>query len=285
MFNLRHFLTTFSLLAFFVFASLFSVSAQKMKAEEIVAKHLEALGSQEARKKLKNQVASGIVQYRVLRKNTGGDGRIVLASEGSKILFGMTFSIPSYPAETFIFDGKKSKIAFAINNARSEFGDFVYRYQDVLSEGLFGGTLSSAWTLADLSSRKAKVDLDGTKKINDREAYQLTYLPKGGSDLQIAIFIDKETFQHVRTEYRRIISSQQGASPDSSAQQREQRQVLIEDFSNYKKENDLSLPHEYRAYIMLEGGAGTREYEYKAEFSQFYFNQPLDAASFKIESE
>lgn len=278
----------FMLICLFVFVFILSTAgqtfAQKMTAEEIIAKHLQAIGTDEARKNLKNQVATGVVQYTVLRKNTGGNGKIVFASEADKFLFGMTFNIPSYQAETFIFDGEKAKIAFAISNARSEFGDFVFRYQDVISEGLFGGTLSTGWTLRDLSSRKAKVDLNGTKKVNGRETYVLEYLPKGGSDLKINIYIDKENFQHLRTEYKRIISSIIGPSPDASAQQREQRQTMTEDFSDYKSQNNVNLPHGYRAYLMLEGAGGTREYEYKAAFSEFFFNQQLDPNSFSTES-
>lgn len=267
-----------------IFLTTADIRAQKLTAEDIIAKHLDSIGTAEVRKNMKNQVATGGVRYKVLRKNTGGDGKIVFASEGDKILFGMTFSIPSYPAETIIFDGKNSKVGYAISNTRSEFGDFVYRYKDVVSEGLLGGTLSTAWTLADLSSRKAKIDLSGTKKIDGKEAYLLKYFPNGGSDLQIYIYIDKENYRHLRTEYRRTISSIQGLTPDSSSQQREQRQTMTEDFSDYKKVSDRNLPHSYRLYVMLEGAAGTREYEYKAEFSQFYFNEQLDPKTFATES-
>lgn len=262
-----------------------AVSAQKLKAEDIVAKHLDSIGKAENRKSIKNQVATGTVSFTVLRQGgTGGDGKIVLASEGNKSLLGMTFTIPTYPSETVIFDGKKLNVGFPINNARSSFGDFLYRYNDTFKEGLFGGTLNSGWVLADLSNRKAKLSLDGSEKINGRDTYELSYLPKGGSDLQIKIFIDKETFEHVRTEYRRIISAQQGPTPETSSQQREQRQILIEDFSDYKKEKDLNLPHSYRIYLFLEGASGTREFEWKAVFSQFYFNQQLDPNTFNSDS-
>lgn len=208
----------------------------------------------------------------------------------------MTFALPTYPAETVVFDGKKLKVAYAYSNVRSYLGDYLYRYDDVIKEGLLGGTLSTAWSLGALSDRKAKVEFEGTKKVDDKEAYVLSYLPKGGSDLQIKMYFDANNFEHLRTEYRRIISSQAGGgigspslnqganSADASSQQREQRQILIEDFSKYKKENGVNLPHAYRIYVMLDGAAGTREYEWKAEFSQFFFNQPLDPGSFNTSS-
>ncbi len=282
--EIRHIIGTSLLLAFFVLSFGVSASAQKLSAEDVLAKHREAIGA-EALKNTKNHVATGVVQMTVLRQGgVGGDGKIVMASEGAKSLFGMTFNLPTYPAETIVFDGKKYKVAFAVNNARSPLGDYLYRYSDAIKEGLLGGTLSTGWALNDLAARKAKVELDGTKKINDREAYALTYLPKGGSDLEVTVYIDKENFQHLRTEYRRIISASQGASPDASSQRRELRENLTEEFSDFKKVNGLLVPHRYRLHLYLEGQfSGTREYEYKAEFSQFYVNQPLDAASFNVE--
>lgn len=259
---------------------------QNLSAEEIVAKHLDSIGPAEKRRNLKNRVATGLVQYTVLRQGgRGGNGKIVVASEGIKSLFGMTFSIPSYPAETIIFDGNKSKIAYAINNVRSQFGDFLYRYDNIVSENLLGGSLLTGWALTDLGSRKARVEYDGVKKISDKEVHVLSYRRKGGSDVEIKIYIDKNTFEHVRTEYRRVIAARQGLTIDSSSQQREQRQVLMEDFSNFKKEKDFNLPHTYRAYVKIDGSSGTLEYEWKAEFTEFFFDQPLDPNSFAINSD
>lgn len=282
--NLGLFLCTFTFLGIFICSST-EVFAQKLTVEEIVSKHLESIGSADARKNRKNQVATGLVQYTSLRQGgRGGNGKIVIASEGNKSLLGMTFGMPLYPAETIIFDGKKSKVAYALNNARSQFGDFLYRYDKVISENLLGGSFLTGWALNDLDGRKAKVEYDGTKKVNDKETYVLSYFPKGGSDVEIKLYLDTITFEHVRTEFRRIISARQGLSIDSSSQQREERQILIEDFSNFKKQNGINLPHSYRIYVLKDGASGTLEYEWKAEFADFFFNQQLDPNSFAVSS-
>lgn len=278
-------------------------NGQKITSEEVVSKHLASIGSEDARAKLKNIVATGVVQYGVLRQGgAGAGGKIVFASEGTKSLVGMTFSVPTYPGDTFVFDGKNLKIAFAYNNVRSYIGDYLYRYDDVIKEGLFGGTLSTGWPLLAFKDRKSKLEYAGTRKIDGRDVIVLGYSKKGGSDLEIRLFFDGSTYEHIRTEYRRTVSSQIGsavpsvgggvASPpstqgatgaraaDASSSQRELRQVLVEEFSNFKKENSLNLPHNYRAYLMLEGAQGTREYEWKAELTAFFINQPLDPSSF-----
>lgn len=253
-------------------------TAQKLKAEDVLRNHLQKT---ENIGKLKNIVASGVVSFSILRAGgVGGDGKIVLASEGNKLLMGMSFMIPNYPGETIVFDGRDHKVAFAFNNARSEFGNYLFRYSEVLKNGIFGGALLTSWSLRRLESNKAKVSLDGTKKVNGREAYVLDYQMKGGLDLEVRIFIDKENFNHLRTEYFRIISAIQGTNPDTSANRRERREILIEDFLDYKRIGEFELPHAYRIYLMIEGQNRTNEYEWKAVFSRFFFNQELDPNTF-----
>src|SRR6478672_1119939 len=116
-----------------VFAASGIAYAQKITAEEIVEKHLSSIGPPVARGALVNQVAAGLVEYKVLRAGgRGGNGKIVLASEANKLLFGMTFPMPTYPAETIIFDGKKVRVNFAYNNVRSYLGDFIYKNESMI---------------------------------------------------------------------------------------------------------------------------------------------------------
>jgi hypothetical protein len=281
----RYFLPVrfFALIVVFLFFTAV-VPAQKMPVDEIITKHLDSIGTADARRKLKDQVASGVVRFSIIKQGgAAGDGRIVFASEGMKTLLGMTFNTPLYPAETIIFDGKKTKIAFTTHNQRSPLGDFIYRYQDVIKEGLLGGSLSTGWALNDASNRKAKIENEGTKKIGERKAIVLSFSPSGGSDLQIRIFLDASNYEHFRTEYRRVISAQQGITPNASAQRREEKQMMVEEFSNFKKEKGLNLPHNYRIYLLFEGEGPTREYEWKVEFAQFFFNQQLDPKSFNVD--
>lgn len=255
--------------------------AQKLNADEVIKKHLESIGSAENRAALKDATIAGTVRYNVLRAGgSGGDGRVVFASDSLKILAAMSFNIPTYPLERIVFDGKKLKVEYAISNARSYLGDFVYRYPETVNRALFGGTLTGAWTFYDPTFRKSRIEYDGVKKINDREVYALSVLPKGGSDVEVQVFFDKQTFQHVRTVYKRIISASQGSSVDTSSQKRGQRQTMTEEFGDFKNEQGLTLPHSYRVYILIDGETETKEYEWVMKFSQFFFNQNLDPATF-----
>ena len=80
--------------------------------------------------------------------------------------------------------------------------NFVDGNEVVLRDGLLGGTLSSSWALIDLANKKAKLSFEGTKKIDGKEYYVMGYSPKGGSDVDIKLYFEKETFRHARTEYK-----------------------------------------------------------------------------------
>ena len=274
-----------STLCVLIFASFAPIFAQKMTAEDVIAKHLESIGTKENRNALKDLTVAGKVSYTQLRTGGGGaDGNAILASEGTKSLLGMNLSTPKYPLEKIGYDGNKLRVAFILPGTRSPLGNFFLSYDSIFKEGLFGGILSTGWSLNNLEARKAKVDFDGKRKVDGKEMYVLSYLPKSGSDVSIKLFFDTVTFQHLRTEYKRTISPGQGATVDASARQRESRQTLVEEFSANKNEKGLNLPHSYRLYLAFDGIAGTSEYEWKFEFSQFFFNQQLDAKSFNIET-
>lgn len=274
----------------------FSVFAdEKLTAEEIIAKHLDSIGTKDKRDEIKNRIILGVSNFTFLRTPSNVAGKAVLASEDRKTLFGINFGTPLYPLEKIIFDGNKAFVAFINPGVRSALGDFLLSNKLIITEGLLGGTLQSSWGLQDIKGRKAKVENGGKKKINGQEVYVLNYFPKGGSDLTIKLYFDAKNFQHLRTDYIQRIGAQQGQSIgtstrgideaiNNSAKQQETRNTLIEDFSKYKDESGIMLPHSYRVYLSLDETRGTREYEWKFEFSQFVFNQKLDPKSFATDT-
>jgi hypothetical protein len=266
-----------------ILTAVIAVPAQKLKPAEIVARHLDSVGKAEDRAALKDATVLGTVRFSVLRTGgSGGDGNIVFTSSGEKTVFGMTFKLPNYPNDTVIFDGRKVKVTFPISNARSPIGDFLYQYNEAVNKGVFGGTLTTGWALYESRIKNARIESEGKKKVDGVEYYAVSYLPKGGSDLEIRMFFDMTTFRHVRTEYRRTISAIQGSSVDNSSQRRGQRQLMVEEFGDFKEREGLTLPHRYKLYILNDGETGTREYEWTAVFSNFLFNQGLDPNTFAI---
>lgn len=288
---MNSFRTALCFLLLAVFSS--AAFAQKMTAEEVLAKHLDSIGTTQARAAIKNQLAIGEVHVTFISpKSLPAQGRVVLASEGAKNFFGMNLNAVNYPLEKFSYDGKKSKVAFITTGVRSILGNFVLSNDLLLEESLLGGTLSTSWALSNLAENKAKISADGTKKIDGKEVYVLGYTPKGGGDFDIKMYFDKETFRHLRTEYKRTSSASIGRTSrningnqiDDSARQNETRIKIVEDFGDFKTEKGLTLPHEYNLNYSISGQNGTTEIEWKFILSQFAFNQTLDAKTFDIDA-
>lgn len=262
------------------------IFAQKLKAEDVLAKHLDSIGTTENRAALKNMIVVGdaVVTY-ISQKNLPANGRVVIASAKEKMFFGMSLNAADYPLEKFIYNGKNTSVAFVRPGTRTVLGNFVLSNEDVLQESILGGTLTTSWALMNLADNKAKLSFDGTKKIDGKETFVLGYSPKGGGDIKISLYFDKETFRHVRTEYKRTASAVIGQRPEQSSQFSETRLKVTENFSDFKAEKDMTLPHTYSLNYTINGQNGTTEIEWKFNLSEFAFNQKMDDNTFNPETE
>ncbi len=262
-----------------------SVTAdEKLTAKQVIARHIEAVGQKESRDSIKTRVLSGSCKFTV-RNGTGGElqGPAVLASDGKKMLVGINFGNTAYPAEQFGYDGQKLTTGYITPGKRSALGDFLLSENVILREGLLGGVLSSAWPFFDEALNSNLVEYGGLKKIGERQAHELRYSPKRGSDSQIKLFFDADNFNHIRSEYKRLISAQMRSNPESSTtNQRETRYSLTEDFGDFKKESGLLLPHSYKIQLSVEGTGSTYLSEWSLNLSRFQFNQKIPAESFTI---
>ena len=272
-----------SLVAIAMVLPISSLAGDKMQPGEIVAKHLESIGPTETRTSVHSRVIAGTAVATLRSPGTAQfSGLAVMASQGNKTLIGMAFENASYSQERFAFDGEAVTVGFIRPGLRSALGDFLMTYKNLLKTGLIGGTLTDAWPLLNLSEKNQKLEFGGTKKFGGKNAYQVRYVPRGGSDLEISLFFDTETFQHVRTEYTRVISAQLGSTVDASASQRATRYKLIEEFSDFKKESGLMLPHKYKIDLLLDTRGGTFSGDYDLTLTRFSFNQPIEPGSFNV---
>lgn len=273
-----------SVRAFFLLfiLSIFALESngQKLKVEEIVAKHLESLAKADVRTALKSFISVGDASAKFTStKDQLVIGRIVLASEGTKNFFGLNMNSTSYAGERFSFDGKNVHVAFLQQGKRSILGNFIQSNTRIVEEGIFGGVLSSSWLLFNLNENGKKLSYSGMKKIGDNEAYVLGYAVKGG-DIDVAMYFEKDTFRHLRTEYKRISSAGIGLRPEDSTRFSESRLKVTEDFVDFKVVNGLTLPHEYKLSYSITGGGGTTEIEWVFKLNEFAINQKLEANTF-----
>ena len=258
--------------------------AQKLKPEDVVTRHLESIGSAKERAAIRTRIISGTSQV-VFHTTPVGQavGRAVLASEDVKSLLGMSFPSPVYPREELGFDGSTFMAAYILPGSRSPLGSFLMTHSLIFKQGLMGGTLSSAWPLLNLTKRNAELEYLGEKKVGNQMLHELRYVPRGGSDLQIKLYFDRDTFNHVRTEYERTISGAMGnRSYVTPGAGRDTRFKMVEEFSDFKKEGELNLPHIYKINLSADTDAGTFLTDWTIKLTQFSFNEKIDPNSFTI---
>lgn len=255
---------------------------EKLKPEDVIARHLASIGTAEALAAVKSRVIVGNTTARLKLTNAPIEisGPVQLASEGDKVLLAMIFNSANYAYEKAGFDGRDLTVGVLQSGRRSVLSDFFFAHEAIFKQGLIGGVLSSAWPLLNAGSKNLKLSYGGTKKINNRAAHELKY--RNAGDLQVSLFFDAETFQHIRTEYKYTVPAQMGRTSTESASQKESIYRMTEEFSNFKTENNLTLPHTYRLLLSVELPQRTQTLDYGMELAQFSFNQPVDVAQFSL---
>lgn len=255
----------------------------KLAPAEVVAKHLESIGSAEARARVNGIMIKGTCVVTIRLGGKGQvDGQAIMASQGSLNLINMTFDSPAYPGDSLKFDGKKFTASQFKPGARTAFGAFFVQYDIIFKEGLIGGVLSTAWPLLDLKQKNPKLEYAGLKTIGGKQLHALKYTPRKGSDLKIALFFDSETFQHVRTEYEQTIytSDQQRIGTGSTQRSSNARISVVEEFSDFKPESGLNLPHTYKFELSVESETRPALVDWVFNLTSFKFNEPMDAKEF-----
>lgn len=256
---------------------------EKITVEEIVAKHLESIGTAEARSATTSRVMQGSVNVTMRIGGSGSSqGGSVMASQGNMQLIGMIFGPQEFGNEKIAFDGRKLTIGEASPGQRTPLGGFIRIHDFLFKEGLLGGTLSTGWFMLDLAATNPKLKYGGTKKINDRQTHVVKYESRKGASLEVRLYFDAETFQHVRSEYTRTFPPPTVTSPEQAAWQKETQHKLVEEFSNFKKEGALNLPHTYKIQLSLNMPNGAVLQDWVLTFSQFVFNKQIDAKQFDL---
>ena len=259
-----------------------SQETKKLTADDVIASHLESIGTAEARSAFKSVVAQGTVTGTIRVGGNGtSKGGAVMASQGPMSLTGFIFGVQEQANEKMAFNGQKLTLGNLRPGERTRFGGFLLTHDVLFREGLFGGTLSTAWPFLD-SSRKPKLRYVGTKNIKDRKAYVLGYEPRDGGNLDIKLYFDAQTFQHVLTEYQQEFAAPTVTDPKLAAIQRGTRLKMTEEFSDFRRESNLMLPDTYKIQLTFDTDQNPLLQDWVVTLSQFLFNKALDAKQFDL---
>ena len=257
---------------------------QELSAEDIIAKHLDSIGTKISREKIKNLTAVGFSEFESKNPAVRGGGRAVVVSEANNLLFAMGFNSKDYPYEKIGYFRSKVSIPYVNAGKRSLLGSFLIEHNNILSEGLFAGVISRRWPFLNVEKRLPKLKNQGTKKYNGRDAYVLSYVPDRGnsSELIIRLYFDAATFQHVRSEYRREIP----AGKITFGQQNQIASsilVLTEHFSDFKENGGLTLPYAYSADFVSNSGNSLVETIWRINVDEYRLDQNLSEDFFSFD--
>ncbi len=257
----------------------------KLKAEDLVSRHLESMGSVEARAAAKSRAVEGEGMARVVQ---GGHGTLVgpavLLSEGNKLYLRVTFENQDYPHEEIACDGDTTTVRPVQSGQRPPLGDFLFVHHQIIEEGLLGGVLSTAWPLLRLEERRPKLRYNGLKKVGGQTLHRLEYRArKRAGDFKTYLYFEPESFRHVLTTYSLTIHPAIASGPIESARQQPTRLKLEESFGDFQQVDGLTLPFHWNIRLSREGTDGTMVLEWDQIFQRITHNQETSASSFRIE--
>jgi outer membrane lipoprotein-sorting protein len=167
-------------------------SVQAQTADEILEKHLAAVGGRAALSKLTSQVATGTVAISAQGADIGGSIEISKrAPNKSRTLMKLDVSALGAGAGEMIVDQRcDGKTAFASNNLQGDREITGSQLQNMLNASFPSPLLA-------YKEAGGKVELQGQDKAGGRPAFVLLYTPKAGPVAKL--FIDAETFLVART--------------------------------------------------------------------------------------
>ena len=246
-------------------AAISGAMAADTKAEDIVAQHLDSIGTAAARAGVTSLAVQGTLHFKIILGGGGeSSGSWQRLTEGHKSKFVMKFGDNKWWGEQFVFDGNKTSIAAANSTHRwSALGAFVVGQDNIVKDGLLGGELGSGWALASIDEHHAKLESLGRKKVDDRELDAIEYLSKSNGNMVVKLYFDPETHHHVMTTYTIEMSANITSNDIQNARQQTSHYSLEERFSDFQAENGLTLPRQYdlRYSQQLQNGS-TVSYEW-----------------------
>jgi hypothetical protein len=266
-------------------AALSGATAADIKAEDIVARHLDSIGTAEARTAVKSLAVQGTLRFKILAGGAADTpGNWQRLSEEHKSKFVMKFGDQNWWGEQFVFDGDKASFAAAtLSRHWSVLGSFVLGQESIVEEGLLGGVLGTDWALENINLHQVKLENHGRKKIDGQELDEIGYLSKNNSGMKVKLYFDPSTHHHVMTVYTLARVPTIVHNSLTNARQKENRYTLEERFSNFHTDKDITLPRQYdlRFTQQLQNGS-TAVYDWAMTANKVLQNPNIPPANFQV---
>ena len=259
-----------------------SAKDEKLKPEELVAKHLDSIGPAEKRKAVQSRVSSGTTQVNFRVGGTGtynGNGNILSQKNGVRL--GFTFPPLDYPGEQIAYDGNKVSVKQSTPGIYPPLSRFIYENDYLIKQGLLFGTLSTGWTLLDLDPKAAKLELTGLKKVSGRQLYELKYTFRNSRGMQAWFYFDPENFHHVRSEFKMELAPTNVDKITDTAEQ--VRYHVLEEFDQFKEVDGLTLPFSYKLDFTIDAPRGGLFTSWSFDIRAINHNEGLEKNLFSVQ--
>ncbi|NLT64985.1 MAG: hypothetical protein GXX84_00110 [Acidobacteria bacterium] len=282
-----------------------SFAKDEVTPQDVVAGHLRSVGTPEAIAAVKTLAFVGTTSVEFIQGMHGNmTGQSMCIADGNKLGIVLKYGDINYPGEYLAYDGKEVSVGNISPGQRSPLADFVFRYNGIMKEGLLGGVLSGGWPLLHLKETQAELKYRKAR-IDGRQVHEIEYRPKQIiRDMKIRLYFDAETNRHVKTEYRVRIRDDMSAAPGGGATRTGRFQapgqssgdfdalsgglpdsiyVLVEQFDDFRKVGELTLPHSYTIDYSVEGQGHSFIAKWTAKAIQWAFNNAYDEKLFVAE--
>ena len=118
------------------------INADDLKPAEILAKHLDSIGTKEKRDSVKTLMARGVSEFESTNPVIKGGGRAIVVSDTENLFFVIGLNSREYPFEKIGYFHNDVSIPLIAAGQRGLLGSFVANHSKILSDGLFSGVFS-----------------------------------------------------------------------------------------------------------------------------------------------
>jgi outer membrane lipoprotein-sorting protein len=208
----------------------------KLTAQDIINKHLEAVGGKEALAKFKTRVALGTVK----REGNPDEDFAIMSEAPNRLSARYVFKQADWQ---LTYDGTKS-----IHRPQfpRSLADIEEKLHEMLSSGLMFNSISLYSLLSEDDRSDVKMEAKGTKKIAGRNAYVVEV--KQGKLPKMRLYFDAENFMWVRTDYGSVTKREQMRTFTNDVQNKGVENATIDFYvetSDFREVDGIKLPFKF----------------------------------------
>jgi hypothetical protein len=239
-----------------------------LTAEEIINKHLEAVGGRGALSKLKTRIAAGTV-----KRESDPEAKMAIVSEA-----------PNRLAAVFIFTNFDLRMVYDAGkwNMRPQlprqYVAFQNKYEEMLTSGLMYNDISLFNILLN-PPEKAKFEAKGVKKLKGGEAYVVEVKQPGLDTMHL--FFDKQTLMWVRTEYGQAHFTLAMKGMTVTHQDEELTVDFYIETSDFRDVGGLKLPFRFEQVVTAPILGQKQHGTIVGKITEYRHNEPISPQMFQ----